>query len=408
MQIKPILSALRHHKAGTFLIALQMALTLAIVCNALFIIHERIEHLSRPTGIEESNLLMIDNHWVGKKDDDYSPAKTDLVALRQIPGVVDAYSSNAYPLIGGGWASGVRKDPAAVEQVGVTAVYFVDEHALSVLGVKLVAGRNFRPDEIGEMRQNGNPDAPIIIITKALADKAFPNGSALGKPLYLGTRGGRPSTVIGVIERLQAPSPSPGEDARSQYSTLVPWLIGGDSNNFIVRTRPGQLDAVVKAAPAALNTISRLRVIPDGGVRTFADVRKEAYKSDRGMVELMSVVCVVLLAITAAGIVGLTSFWVGQRRKQIGVRRALGATKNDILSYFLTENFLISFGGVVVGTLLAVGLNLWMMAQFEMNRLSTGYVLSGVVALLLLGQAAVLAPAMRASRVPPVEATRTV
>jgi putative ABC transport system permease protein len=126
------------------------------------------------------------------------------------------------------------------------------------------------------------------------------------------------------------------------------------------------------------------------------------------MAILMGVVCLVLLGITAAGIVGLTSFWVGQRRKQIGVRRALGATKHDILSYFLTENLLIGVAGVVIGALLAIAMNLWLVTQYEMARLSVPYVLVGVAALLLLGQGATLAPAMRASRVPPVEATRSV
>lgn len=408
MQIKPIISALKQHKAGTLLIALQVALTLAIVCNALFIISERVKHLSRATGIEESQLVLVSNHWVGKQEDDYAPAKVDVAALRQIPGVVDAYSTNAYPLIGSGWASGVRVDPQAKEQVGVTAVYFVDDHALPTLGVKLLAGRNFNADEIGEMGHNGNADSPIIIVTKALADKAFPDGSALGKTLYLGSRGGRPSTIIGVVEQLQSPSTDPGEDARSQFTTLVPWRLSRNYNNFVVRAQRGQLDAVIKAVPAALLAVTRMRVIPGDGIKTFAEVREAAYKGDHGMVELMSVVCVVLLAITASGIVGLTSFWVGQRRKQIGVRRALGATKSDILSYFLTENLLITLIGVAMGSVLGIGLNLWMMAQYEMNRLTMNYVIAGIGVLILLGQAAVLAPAMRASRVSPVEATRTV
>jgi putative ABC transport system permease protein len=126
------------------------------------------------------------------------------------------------------------------------------------------------------------------------------------------------------------------------------------------------------------------------------------------MAILMGIISVVLLAITAAGIVGLTSFWVGQRRKQIGVRRALGATRGDILSYFLTENLLIGIGGVLAGVVLAFGINLWMVSQFETARLSLAYVASGVALLLLLGQGAVLAPAVRASHVPPVEATRSV
>jgi len=122
----------------------------------------------------------------------------------------------------------------------------------------------------------------------------------------------------------------------------------------------------------------------------------------------MGIISAVLLAITAAGIVGLTSFWVGQRRKQIGVRRALGATRHDILGYFLTENLMIGLGGVIVGTVLAIGINLWMETRFEMDRMSMAYVGVGVIVLLLLGQAAVLAPALRASRVSPVEATRSV
>jgi putative ABC transport system permease protein len=125
------------------------------------------------------------------------------------------------------------------------------------------------------------------------------------------------------------------------------------------------------------------------------------------MAILMGIISVVLLAITAAGIVGLTSFWVGQRRKQIGVRRALGATRGDILSYFLTENFLISLGGVLVGVVLAFGINLWMVTHFEMAQLSLVYVLVGVIVLIVLGQLATLAPARRASRVSPVEATRS-
>jgi putative ABC transport system permease protein len=124
------------------------------------------------------------------------------------------------------------------------------------------------------------------------------------------------------------------------------------------------------------------------------------------MAIMMGIVCAVLLAITAAGIVGLTSFWVGQRRKQIGVRRALGATKRDILTYFLTENFLIGGAGVVVGSAMAIGMSMWLQQHFETERMSVVYVLVGMVLLLLLGQGAVLAPAMRASKVSPVEATR--
>ena len=126
------------------------------------------------------------------------------------------------------------------------------------------------------------------------------------------------------------------------------------------------------------------------------------------MAGLLVGVIVALLGVTAFGIVGLASFWVAQRRKQIGIRRALGATRADILRYFQTENFLIVTFGIVLGVVLAIGINLLLMKFFEVPRLPLWYLPVGVVVLWLLGQLAVLVPALRAAAVPPVVATRSV
>jgi putative ABC transport system permease protein len=404
MQIQPILSALRRHKAGTILIALQIALTLAIVCNALFIVHERIDRINRKTGMDETNVVAIQNRYVGSPES-YTPLmKTDLQVLRSLPGVEDAYVTNAYPLRQGGWSTGAQTDPNSTKEGINTALYFGDEHTLKTLGVRLIAGRNFTPSEITTVQPQQSPGTPQVIITKMLADKLFPDGNALGKVMYLAK--GKPSTIIGIVEKLTVPWI---EWKTMDNVTIMPLLYNGGYQNFVIRTKPGQQDTVFKEAPKALYAANRMRVLPEkSGVRTFEMVRARAYEADRGMAILMGVVCCVLLAITAAGIVGLSSFWVGQRRKQIGVRRALGARRSDILSYFMTENFLIALVGVIVGVVLAVGLSQWMFTHFEMKRLSLTYVAIGVVALLALGQAAVFAPALRASRVSPVEATRSV
>jgi putative ABC transport system permease protein len=236
----------------------------------------------------------------------------------------------------------------------------------------------------------------------------FPDGSALGKSFY--AMGATPSTIIGIVDPLHRQGTDQWNQAYAGQALIWP-MRADDARGifYIVRARPGQLAAAMREAPKALYAQSRMRMIdPKDGIQDYAQIRHRAYDSDRGMAILMGVISVVLLAITAAGIVGLTSFWVGERRKQIGVRRALGATRGDILNYFLTENLLIGIGGVLVGALLAIGINLWMVTQFEMARLSLVYVVIGVVALLALGQGAVLAPALRASHVSPVEATRSV
>jgi putative ABC transport system permease protein len=126
------------------------------------------------------------------------------------------------------------------------------------------------------------------------------------------------------------------------------------------------------------------------------------------MAGLLDGVIVALLLVTALGIVGLASFWVAQRRKQIGVRRALGATRTDILRYFQTENFLIVSFGIALGMVLAFGLNLVLMSRYELPRLPLWYLPVGALVLWGLGQLAVLAPALRAAAVPPVVATRSV
>ena len=410
MEIKPVLTALRRHKAGTVLVVLQIALTLAIVCNALFIIHERLQHLSAATGVDEANLFVISNQWAGEqksKQQIDAQVRTDLAALRQLPAVLDASPSNSYPLRGGGWDNVVGLTPDQVQPTSDAAVYLGDEHLLDALGVKLVAGRNFRADEIGTLGLREELHPPQVIVTRALAQRLYPDGSALGKPLY--SMSSTPSTIIGIVDRLQTQVVDDWQLAYAYQSMIWPLRQDWPSGlYYIVRARPGQIDAAMREAPKALFALDDQRIIDPSDGGSFAEIRQRAYDSDRGMAILMGTICCVLLVITAAGIVGLTSFWVGQRRKQIGVRRALGARQRDILSYFLTENLLISGCGVVLGLILAVSLNLWLVFRLGAQPISPAYLGAGMVLLLLLGQGAVLAPALRASRVSPVEATRSV
>jgi len=410
MQIQPILAALRHHKAGTVLIALQIALTLAIVCNALFIIHQRVAHLSEPSGIDEANLFVIDSQWAGQSSEKQIDAQmqADLAVLRQLPAVRDATASNSYPLQGGGWDDLITLTPDQVQKTTDATVYFGDEHFLDTLGIKLIAGRNFRADEVEPMSPRVAATPPAVIVTKALADRLYPDGSALGKQFYAMTT--TPTTIVGIVQRLQRAEVDTWSREYAYQALIWPRRLDGTfGTKYIVRAKPGELAAAMREAPKALYAQSRLRIIdPKDGALSFAEVRHRAYDSDRGTAILMGIICAVLLAITGAGIIGLTSFWVGQRRKQIGIRRALGATRRDILRYFQTENLLIAGAGVVLGAILAIGLNLWMMQQLAMDRMPLLYVLGGVVVLLALGQGAVFAPALRASRVSPVEATRSV
>ena len=107
------------------------------------------------------------------------------------------------------------------------------------------------------------------------------------------------------------------------------------------------------------------------------------------------------------GIVGLAVFGINRRRKQIGTRRALGATRFQILRYFLVENLFITGIGVAIGAVLTVGFRIILTTNFNMPAMAWYYTPLGMLALLVIGQLAVLGPAASAARTQPAIATRS-
>ena len=404
--VRPILSALTRHKAGVFLIALQVALTLAIVANAVFVIGQRVIYISRPTGIDEANIVVVDNRWVGALTSVQAQAKTaaDLAMLRQLPGVVDAYADYSFPGAGP-WATlwAISLDANQKSPTSYSEAYFADEHALATYGVRLVAGRNFQADEVTPGSQLEQSTAGPIIITQDLAGKLFPAESSLGKAVYVG---GVARTIVGVISDMQVPAVGTRTFAYRSVLSPIRWAdAGGDQ--YIVRAKPGRAEQLRIRLSTALYNVSRLRVIDAvDGVQSFHALRSKAYSRDRGLVILLTTASIILLLATAGGIIGITVFWVDERRRQIGLRRALGAKRSDILAHILTENFFIILLGISVGSLLAFAVNIALMHFLEMTRLPTVYIALGSALLLTLGQCAALSPARRAARMSPMEATR--
>jgi putative ABC transport system permease protein len=401
MDIDQIIATLRHSKMGAILLALQIALTLAIVCNSLSIIQQRLARSQRITGIDEANIFVLDNQWVGENSDLRARIHADLAALRAIPGVVDAVAVQSYPLRGGesGW---VFLRPEQKQPSTWTGYYMVDSHGLNTFGARLVEGRWFSADEIGSM-EVGKPDAPqIAVVTRNLANTLFPDGDALGKQFYYVKF---PMRIVGIVDSLQASvEPLSWGEKFVENSILAPMQLINNKLAFVVRTQGGQLETVMRAAPAALFAISRARVVDN--VHPFAEVRAQAYHEARASSMIFGIVSALLLTVTALGIIGLTSYWVSQRRRQIGVRRALGASRGDILRYFHTENLLIAGTGAVLGMGTGLAINLWLADIMQLAPVSIGFLALGAVIVFVLSQAAVVWPALRAASVPPASAAR--
>ena len=402
MEIRPILSALLRHKTAALLIVLEIALSCAIVCNAVFIIGSRVEHMQRDSGIVENELVDIQVSSLMPDADRDALRRMDVAALSAIPGVKSVSSVNQIPYGGNVWVTSTSLVPDQPEPTANPSQYMDDGNLLRTLGLRVVEGRAFTADEYrddSEVQKSGGKEA-VMLVTRTLARRLFPDGSAVGKDVYISDTS--PTRIVGVIDDLVAPGGA--VDPVRDYSALIlPTRVS--NGEYVLRTDPARRAEVLDAAVEALNRVDPNRLIGDRN--TLTDMRHAFYSRDRAVVWLLLAVCVALLAVTALGIVGLASFWVQQRTKQIGIRRALGATRGQILRYFQTENFLIATVGIALGMLLAYAINQMLMTKYELPRLPWHYLPIGAVLLWALGQVAVLGPARRAARVPPAIATRS-
>ena len=410
MQIRPILSTLRHHKLTAILLTLQVAFTCAIVCNVVFMVAQRVQRISVPTGIAENELSAIHSRGIEKDENVQARHVADLAALRAIPGERSAVAvSYSLPLNQSESSSGMCPSKQALDRAiqrnsidgsGCVqpALYDGTPGLIATLGLHLVAGRDFLPDEYVS---KGKP--AVAIITRALAQKLYPGRSALGQSMYDGDNFFR---VVGIVDTLLRPALSkPGVDGDSM---IWPQRPDGSSVTYVLRSASQDRQRVLKAAEAALLQASPNRIIDPKQMQTYTQIRNAYFQRDTTMIGLLIASALGLLFVTALGIAGLANFWVQQRTRSIGIRRAIGATRGDILRYFQTENLLIVTVGIVLGVLLAVLMNLLLMTHYELPRLPLWYLPIGAAVLWALGQLSVLSPALRAAQVPPVVATRSV
>lgn len=406
MEIRPILSTLARHKTAALLIVLEIALSCAIICNCLFIVSQRLQTMQLDSGIDDTRLVEITLRGIGQRSDADARSAEDLASLRAIAGVQSATIINQLPFQRGSWNTGLAVSPEPGAQIVNAAQYMVSEQTMDTLGLRLIAGRDFHADEYvsSEVLERTEEIAHLrspIIITRSIAEQLFPDGNAVGKVVYMANI---QLTVIGVVDTLLRPGLVEGNRS---HSVMLPVRMNfGNGGRYVVRVNdPARRAEVLAQAVAALERNDPNRLLHRQ--QTYSEARAGYFANDRDMIGMLLIVSVLLLLVTALGIIGLASFWVGQRAKQIGIRRALGASRGQILRYFQTENFLLTSGGIVIGMLLAYTLNQWLMGRYELPRLPLHYLPIGAVLLWLLGQIAVFGPARRAAAIAPAVATRS-
>ena len=242
MEIRPIFSAMLRNKTGAILIALQIALTLAIVCNAVFIIHDRLAQMARDPGMDVDDMIVIVHECLqaGLQRRQRNQDRPGRVAQHAGCGGRHLQPVRAPERR---WLERWRHRSCGSECEVVHAPWasiHMDEHGLNTLGVKLIEGRNFTHEEIAYIDQDKYTTPKLAIVSKAFGEKLWPGQDALGKTFYEGNDG---VNVIGVVDTLEGTWPHwPG----FERNIIFPTVLEGNLSRMLVRTLPGQRDAVMK------------------------------------------------------------------------------------------------------------------------------------------------------------------
>lgn len=410
MSIRILFSSLRRNSLMPSLVLLQVALACAILCNVLFLAWQQMEPMLAPSGVDGNDLILVDGLDAPDRAWTAAEVQAGTDALRTVPGVRAASAALGLPMVVSFVNMRAFRGPTGAA-VGVNVYEGYD--LLDTLGLQLVSGRNFLPGEYRDLNSDQGKGVPEpVIITQSLARQLFGDASPLGQVLHSPEETKGPgSVVVGVVRHLLRNRMNVATDGRADDTVLTPervatspWLA------YAVRVDPAMREAALRGVRKAIEGQfdSLLPVDSKPKAESYAARRDKVFKSRRATLELFAGVALTVVIVTVIGIMGLTGFWVQKRTRQIGIRRALGARRIDILRYFLAENALIVGIGVVLGMTLAYFGNAWLMRYYELPRLPWTWLPLGALLMLLLGQLAVLSPALRAARVPPVVATRSV
>ncbi len=397
MEFGPIFRAAIHHRARTILIIAEVALTLAIVTNCLSLIRNLKSFMTHESGFDDDNLLSVVSEPFAPafKEDAYQYASIDddVRRLNAMAGVRAASTTGFLPWRGGG-SSGEVKIVGGPNIKFRSQQYGADPHLFDTLGIHVIRGRTFTPQEYESSASRST--AFSTVITKALAERIFPGEEALGKRLEDPDHT-EVYTIVGIVDKFY----NPFAWSIDEYACFFP----GRSNSYLVRAEPGKAEQLVPVIERALLGANDGRNVR---VRTIREIRSDYDYGFQLAVTPLNLVMILLIVVTALGIVGITSFSVAERRRQIGTRRALGATREAILRHFLFENWLVTTAGALLGLGLAVALNVGLVTLVAGAKIEWTVLATGVALLWTIGLLATLGPALRASQVPPAIATRNV
>jgi predicted permease len=326
---------------------------------------------------------------------------TLLQQLRSLPGVASVAISTRMPLSGydNDSAISIEGQPPAPGQSlqthytsGVTGAYFES------LGIPLLEGRYLDADD-------STRSARVCVVDADVARRYWPGKSALGHWLFDGApdKHEKAFAIVGVVGATRQTELT---DVHAKGNVYFPYIYSAGSYLSVIMRTPQAPQAAAPALRAAVLKVDPELPIED--ILTLAARRDDSLGSRRSPLVLAGIFSGVALVLAAVGIYGVLAYAVAQRRREIGVRMALGAHPQQIMGQFLSLGTKLALAGSAIGVVLG-----WLAGRAMTSMLfGIGPVSIAVFAAtgLVLGTVAIVAcllPAIRASRVPPMEALRS-
>jgi predicted permease len=388
------------------LLALEAALAVVMLVGAALLGRSFVKLLDVEKGYDPAGVITAALVPVGTVEDERVGAvvRDVLARLRAMPGVEAAGAGNMAPFGGSTAISGFPlPDVPGPDGKPVQAralAYTVTPGYFQALGMRLVEGR-FSTESDATSR------AGSFLVNEAFVKTYYTDGrSAVGRRYEDRSDDDQPtvSEIIGVVGDM-LPAALDGKVEPAVYNTAQGGEFGLDRVTFVVRTT-GSPDALIPAFRAAVREVEPNAVTLDR-VATLSSQIATSVGQPRFAATVLGVFAVLALTLAAIGLYGVLSYNVSARRREIGVRAALGAGRGSLIALVVRQGLGVTAVGLVIGLIAAAGLTRLMATMlFGIEPLDPLSFIAAPAMLLLVALAACLIPALRAARVDPAIALR--
>ena len=399
----------RQNRARGLLVVSEIALSLVLLVGAGLLAKSFFRLQSVDPGFEARNVLVIRLSLPKAQYPNRAAATAFYEKLRprlsSLPGVETVGVVHALPL-SGVFASipFTIEGRATAPDEALRADYrLVSTGYFRALRIPLLAGREFSE---GDTALTGS----VAMISRSLAHRYWPSGNPLGAHLMIddNDQGPRPVEIVGVVGDVkhlsldEEPAPHIYLPIHQAHEDAVVWLT--NNQYWLLRT---VVDPSTLAAAARREIQAVDREVPASSIRTMDQYLAASVAPRRFNLWLLTVFAGAALVLAGTGLYGVISCGVAQRRREIGIRMALGAQARDVLKLVIGQGMAMALGGVALGLLAALGLTrLLTSLLFSVSSTDPPTLLATAGLLMFVALLACWIPARRAMRVDPMVALR--